>query len=134
MHTKRLLIKWVGDMHKLYVYFANFYLNLCDFIIVYADAIILMLIAFMLVIWIIPEEIKQTVIIENNGMDESDYNFLSTQDSIPSRFDLAIALASMGKTEEALIILNKLSQSKNLETKNRADSMIQSLTSVAVKS
>lgn len=111
---------------------AVLYRNIFDFIALYADILILILIIFILLLWVIPEQpAKGSQIIgpkQNEGADEAtDYDFMATHESIPAQFDLVIALSNMGKTDEAFQILRTLSTHAHPGARKRAARMLEML-------
>ena len=122
-------------IHQLTPYLTQIYLSACDFIILHTDILILMLIAFILAIWIVPEtrrtHIEQNITQTNASQtdQDNDYNFLATHESIPAQFDLALAYASMGKTEQSMEILRQLALSHHPETRLKATELQETLKS-----
>lgn len=116
-------------LQQLRPHFSHLYLSATDFIVLHTDVLILMIIAFILAIWIIPETSeasKQTEVLPLDLLPPdlaNDYNFMGTHESTPAQFDLALAYASMGKVEQAMEVLHRLTLSSHPETRLKASQL-----------
>lgn len=117
------------------LYINQMYINACDFITLNTDILILMIIAFILAIWLIPDTKNESLNATLSNKEphrpdiENDFDFMGTHESIPSQFDLAVAFASMGQTEKCLEILQHLALSSHPETRAKASKLIETVQS-----